>query len=145
MNHCVFIGNCVRDLEVTQTSSGVSVCKFDIAVNRKFPDANGVRQVDYLTIITWRQLAENCAKFLRKGKKCCVIGALQVRDYETKNGEKRRAVEIVADEVEFLSPKEQDEQPEQGKFAPVPSGFFDKSKPRKPLSQLEPADEEDPF
>lgn len=109
MNKWVGIGNLTRDPELSTTPSGVSVCKFSIAVNRNYTDANGERGCDFINVVVWRQAGENCAKYLRKGKKVCVVGSIQTRSYENSNGEKRSVVEVVAEDVEFLSPKDDDD------------------------------------
>ena len=105
MNKVILIGNLSKDPELSTTTSGISVCKFDIAVQRRF-ETNGARETDFFKIIAWRGLADNCGKFLSKGKKAAVVGSLQTRTYCDKDGVKRYVTEIVADEVEFLSPKQ---------------------------------------
>ncbi|MCL2599376.1 MAG: single-stranded DNA-binding protein [Firmicutes bacterium] len=106
MNKIMLIGNLTRDPELTTTpNTGVSLCRFGIAVNDRFTDANGEQKVNFFDVITWRGLADNCQKFLQKGNKVCVVGRLEIRDYEGKDGIKRKAVEVVADDVEFLTPK----------------------------------------
>jgi len=102
MNRAVIIGNLTRDPELRTTPQGISVCSFTVAVNRGFGDK---KDVDFIPIVTWRALAENCAKFLAKGRKVGVSGRIQVRSYDTNNGERRYVTEIVADDVEFLTPK----------------------------------------
>ena len=103
MNQFYGIGNLVRDPEVKTTNAGIKVCNFTIAINRRMKN-NGEQQTDYLNIVAWRQLAELCEKYLIKGKKVAVIGSIQVRNYEDKNGVKRTSWDILADEIEFLSP-----------------------------------------
>jgi single-strand DNA-binding protein len=105
MNKVVLIGNLTRDPELSKIPSGISVCKFSIAVNRKFANADGQRDTDFFNITTWRGLGENCAKFLKKGNKVCVIGQIQTRIYE-QDGVKKYVTDIIADEVEFLTPKD---------------------------------------
>lgn len=107
MNKVVLIGNLVRDPEVRATQSGISVCNFTVAVNRRFKKENGEQETDFLNVIAWRQLAELCGKYLAKGRKVAVTGSIQTRQYEAKDGSKRTAWDIVADEVEFLSPQSQ--------------------------------------
>lgn len=107
MNKVVLIGNLVRDPEVRATQSGISVCNFTVAVNRRFKKENGEQETDYLNVIAWRQLAELCGKYLAKGRKVAVMGSIQTRTYEAKDGSKRTAWDIVADEVEFLTPQNQ--------------------------------------
>ena len=110
MNKVVLIGNLTRDPELSTTPSGVSVCKFSLAVSRRFTDKDGNRDVDFFNIIAWRGLGENAHKWLRKGKKAAVVGSIQTRSYEDKDGNKRTVTEIIADEIEFLSPVEASEQ-----------------------------------
>lgn len=104
MNKVYLIGNLTRDPEMRATQSGVSVCNFSIAVNRRVRDAQGNQQTDYFNIVAWRQLADLCGKFLMKGKKVAIVGSIQTRTYEAQDGSKRTAFDIVADEVEFLTP-----------------------------------------
>ncbi len=103
MNKIILIGNLTKDPEITTTSNGVSVCKFTIAVQRKFANSEGGRDADFLNVVTWRGLAENCHKFLKKGSKVGVVGSVQVRNYDAQDGTKRYVTEVVAEEVEFLS------------------------------------------
>lgn len=99
MNKVFLIGNLTRDPEGGTTQSGISYSRFSLAVNRRFSSTN---EVDFLNIVCWRGLADNCNKMLTKGRKVAVSGSIQVRNYETQSGEKRTAVDIIADEVEFL-------------------------------------------
>lgn len=108
MNKVFLIGNLTKDPEMRSTQSGVPVCNFTIAVNRRFRNQQtGQRETDFLNVIAWRQLAELCAKYLAKGRKVAVTGSIQTRTYEAKDGSKRTAWDIVAGEVEFLSPQNQ--------------------------------------
>ena len=104
MNKVFLIGNLTRDPEMRSTQSGVPVCNFSIAVNRRFRNAQtGQQETDFLNIVAWRQLAELCGRYLTKGRKVAVTGSIQTRTYEAQDGSKRSAFDIVADEVEFLS------------------------------------------
>lgn len=107
MNKIVLIGNLTNDPETRATPSGVSVTQFTIAVNRRFPAADGNKFTDFFRIQAWRGLADTCAKFLNKGKKVAVLGELQARLYEAKDGKTRMSLDVSADEVEFLSPKDE--------------------------------------
>ena len=104
INHVVLLGYLGNDPELRYTQSGTAVCNFRLAVNRPpqrdAPDSEG--QVDWLTIICWTKLAENCAKYLGKGSQCAVEGRVQSRTWETQSGDKRYAVEINARNVQFL-------------------------------------------
>lgn len=102
MNKIFLIGRLTKEPDTRSTTNGVAVCTFTLAVDRKFKDANGNKEADFLSIVTWRKTAELCTQYLRKGSQVAVIGSLQVRTYE-KDGQKRYITEIVADEVEFLS------------------------------------------
>lgn len=106
MNKVYLIGNLTRDPEMRSTTTGVPVCNFSIAVNRRFKDAQtGKQETDFFNIVAWRQLAELCGKFLMKGKKVAVVGSIQTSTYEDKTtGKKCTSWNIVADEVEFLTP-----------------------------------------
>lgn len=111
MNKVILIGNLTRDVELSSTPSGTSYAKFSLAVNRNFTNSEGTREADYLNIIAWRDLAERCAQYLAKGKKVCVVGMLQTRSYEANDGSgKRYVTEVVASEVEFLTPKSESQQ-----------------------------------
>lgn len=103
MNKVYLIGNLTRDTELSETSTGVPFCRFSIAVNRAFAGADGNREADFFNITVWRNQAENCGKYLKKGSKIAIVGSLQNRTYEDKDGNKRTVTEIVANEVEFLS------------------------------------------
>lgn len=107
MNKVFLIGNLTKDPEMRSTQSGVAVCNFAIAVNRRFKNANGEQETDFLNVIAWRQLAELCGKYLVKGRKVAVTGSIQTRTYEAKDGSKRTAWDIVADEVEILTTQNQ--------------------------------------
>lgn len=102
------IGNLTKDPDVRSTGSGVSVCSFRIAVTRRFGGQSGERVSDFFDVVAWRNLAELCGKYLAKGRKVAVIGELQTRTYDAKDGTKRYVTEIIADEVEFLSPRSQE-------------------------------------
>lgn len=105
MNRVILTGNLTRDPELRITGNGVSVCNFSIAVNRRFKNAQtGQQETDFLNVIAWRQLGELCGKFLMKGKKVAVVGSIQTRSYEARDGSKKTAWDIIADEVEFLTP-----------------------------------------
>lgn len=111
MNKCILIGNLTKDPELTTTSNGVAVCRFSLAVSRRYSNSEGERETDFLNIVVWRNLGENCHKFLKKGSKVGVVGNIQSRSYDATDGSKRYVTEIVAEEVEFLSTRNTDEQP----------------------------------
>ena len=107
MNKAILVGNLTRDPELRATASGISVCTFTVAVNRRVSrdaQAQGQRDADFIPIVTWRGLADNCARYLAKGRKVAVIGSIQTRSYDAQDGSKRYVTEVVADDVEFLTP-----------------------------------------
>jgi single stranded DNA-binding protein (ssb) len=106
MNKIFLIGNLTGDPELRTTPNGVNVCTMNIAVNRRFAGGRDDRQTDFFRISAWRQLGETCSRFLSKGKKIAVVGELTARTYEAKDGTTRVSLEVTADEVEFLSPRE---------------------------------------
>ena len=108
MNKVYLIGNLTRDPELAETGSGIKVCRFSIAVNRTYRSSDGERQTDFFNITVWSNQAENCGRYLKKGSKVAVVGRLQNRSYEDKDGVKRNVTDIVADEVEFLSTRSAD-------------------------------------
>jgi len=104
MNKAFLVGNLTRDPELRTTAGGVSVCTFTLAINRRFTNQEGVREADFINVVAWRQLAEICARYLSKGRKAAVVGTIQTRSYDAQDGTKRHVTEVVADDVEFLSP-----------------------------------------
>lgn len=123
MNRITLIGNLTRDPELSETQSGIAVCRFAIAVNRR-RTSEGEPQTDFFNVTAWRGLAESVARYCKKGNKVAVTGSVQIRTYEGNDGVKRTSVDVVADEVEFLSPKAQDGA-EEPKKKPVLEPFED--------------------
>lgn len=111
MNKLTIIGNLTRDPELRTTPSGVNVCSFTVAVNRR-NSRDGEPQADYFEVTAWRERGEICAKYLAKGRKVCVIGAVSVTTYTGNDGTTRAKMRVTADEVEFLSSGIQSEKPE---------------------------------
>ncbi|MBR4002840.1 MAG: single-stranded DNA-binding protein [Clostridia bacterium] len=107
MNKSILIGNLTRDPEFSTTNSGVNYCKFTLAVPRKYSNEAGERETDFINIVVWRTQAENCHKYLKKGNKAGVVGSIQTRSYEAQDGTKRYVTEVVAEEVEFLNTRNQ--------------------------------------
>ena len=120
MNKIFIIGNLCRDPELRSTQAGIPVCTFTVAVNRRKAGAEaGQPEADFFRVTTWRQMAENCNRFLAKGRKVGVTGSLNLNQYKDSNGLPRYSMEVQADEVEFLSPKDAAEQPK-----PPAEGFI---------------------
>lgn len=138
MNKCILIGNLANDPESRTTQSGVMQCSFRLAVQRRFANASGQREADFLPVICWRQTAENCAKYLFKGRKVAVEGSIQTRSYDAQDGSKRYVTEIIADNVEFLGGAEKGAQPGAQNTAAAPT-----QKPPRQMGFTE-IDEDDP-
>jgi single-strand DNA-binding protein len=102
VNKAILIGNLTRDPEMRTGASGVPVCTFTLAINRRFANKQGVREADFINIVTFKQKAELCARYLTKGRKVAVEGSIQTRSYDAQDGTKRHVTEVVADEVEFI-------------------------------------------
>ena len=113
------IGNLTKDPELRSTQSGIPVCSFTVAVNRRGqgPEA-GQQEADFVRVTTWRGLAENCSRFLAKGRKVGLTGTLTLQNYTGNDGQTRYSLEVQADEVEFLSPREARQDAPEG-FVPV--------------------------
>lgn len=129
MNKIILIGNLTKDPELTTTNSGVSICRFTLAVQRKFQNADGEREVDFINVVVWRTQAENCHKYLKKGSKCAVVGRLQITSYETSDGSRRYATDVVAEEIEFLSTNKNSEDKSKDQIQPELEPIDDDSLP----------------
>lgn len=104
MNRALLIGRLTKDPELRATGSGIAVCTFTIAVDRRFTNKETqTREADFIPIVVWRAQAENCAKYLHKGSQAAICGSIQTRSYDAPDGSKRYITEVVADEVQFLS------------------------------------------
>ena len=143
MNKAILIGNLTRDPEVRTTGSGVSVCTFTIAVNRRFANQQGVREADFINIVAWRQTAELCGRYLAKGRKVAVVGSIQTRSYDAQDGSKRYVTEVVADEVEFISGPQDGARPVRSDDIPLPPEPMDNGSRAGMMDEVD--DDELPF
>ncbi|MGI6702367.1 MAG: single-stranded DNA-binding protein [Christensenellales bacterium] len=132
MNKVFLIGNLTRDPEAATTQSGINYCRFTIGVTRRM---SRDKDTDFINIIVWRGLADNCVKYLNKGSKVAVCGSIQTGSYE-KDGQKRYTTDIVADEVQFLSTRNYND-----------SGFSQVEPPSRTayISEMKAVDEDLPF
>ena len=135
INRVVLVGNLTRDPELRHTPSGMAVCSLRLAVNSRRKDETGqwTEKPNYFSITVWGQQGENCAQYLSKGRPIAVDGRLEWREWQDQNGNKRQAVDIIAESVQFLGSREGGEngarfQPQSdvpadtGDFAPAPAG-----------------------
>ena len=145
MNKVILIGNLTRDPELTTTPSGVSVCRFGLAVNHT---RGGERQTDFYNVTAWRTLGERVAQYLSKGLKAAVVGSIELREYTDNQGNKRFSADVIADEVEFLTPKnaQSGDGEEQGAAAPrTYSSQSSAAARKKPVLQSFEDDSDIPF
>ena len=143
MNKVFLIGNLTRDPELTETSNGIKICRFGLAVGRNYAGADGERQMDFFNCVAWRGLGETVARYAKKGNKVAVSGSIELRNYEDGQGVKRTGIDIVCQDVEFLSPRQSDEsgsesrQPSDYVAPPRQQSVFGDKKP-----QLQPFDDD---
>jgi single-strand DNA-binding protein len=139
MQKLFIIGNLTRDPELRSTRDGTPVCSFTVAVNRRQKSAEaGKPDADFFRVTAWRALGESCAKYLAKGRKVAVTGSVSVNTYTAQDGSTRASMEVVADDVEFLSPKSE--------FSPGTVGAIDAAAKRDQQTGLERVENEElPF
>ena len=106
MNKVILIGNLANDPESRTTQSGIAQCSFRLAVQRRFKNASGEREADFLPVVCWRQTAEFAQRYLAKGRKVAVEGSIQTRSYDAQDGSRRYVTEIIADSVEAVGGRE---------------------------------------
>ncbi len=127
MNKLNIVGNLVRDPETRITQNGITVCSFTVAVNRRHRE--GQPEADFFRVSAWRQLGENCQKYLAKGRKVAVSGSVSVSAYKDSSGQARAQLEVTADDVEFLTPKGEAtapyEPPTPNAVTSAPSGYVE--------------------
>lgn len=116
LNHVVLIGRLARDPELRHTESGTAVANFTLAVDRR-PRPDGTKEADFIRIVAWGKQGENCSNYLAKGRLVAVDGHLQVRSYQGQDGQSYTVAEVVAENVQFLSPRSA----AAGEPAPAPS------------------------
>ena len=118
LNTAVLMGRLTADPEIRHTANNTAVTSFSLAVERSYKKTNEDREVDFIDIVAWRSTAEFVCKFFRKGQLVAVQGSIQTRSYQDKEGNKRKAFEIVADNVYFAEPKRD------SSSAPPPTGSY---------------------
>ena len=106
MNKVFLIGNLTRDPEFRETPSGVPMCRFTIAVNRNYKNADGERQTDFFNCTAWRVTAETISRYTKKGNKVAVTGSIELREYEDNQGARRTAVDVIVQDCEMLTPRD---------------------------------------
>ena len=119
MNRVTIIGNLVKDPTSRTTPSGKDVTNFTVAVNRRQKDASGNNVADFFKIAAWGELGKSCQQYLAKGRKVAVVGPVSVSTYQAQDGSTKANLDVMAQEVEFLSPRENGG--ENAQSAPAPA------------------------
>lgn len=122
INNAVIMGRLTADPELRTTGNGIGVCGFTVAVDRNYRPEGEERQTDFINVVAWRKTADFVSRYFRKGQMIAVQGSIQTRNYEDRNGNKRTAVEIVADNISFCGSKAETGAGGQNAGAPAPSG-----------------------
>jgi len=104
MNKLFIVGNLTRDPDLRVTQSGLDVCSFTVAVNRRRREGQQ-QEADFFRVTAWREMGKNCKQYLAKGRKVAVTGSVSVSTYQAQDGSTRAQLEVTADDVEFLTPK----------------------------------------
>lgn len=150
MNKTIIIGNLTKDVETRTTQNGKTTSNFTVAVQRNYKNGDGEREADFIPVVAWGTTAEICSKYLDKGKKVAVSGRIQTRSYDAQDGSKRYVTELVADEVQLLTPQSTDsnsnssQKPntknnnQQNSSRPKPNEY-------EPMADMSEIDEEMPF
>ena len=137
MNKAVIIGNLTKDPEAVTTQSGKTKVNFTVAVQRRTPNQQGVREADFIPCVAWNQTGEFVNKYFTKGKKIAVVGSIQTRTYDAQDGTKRYVTEVLVSEVEFVTPNENRQEAQPQAEAPVEEA--------RPTQMVETEDDELPF
>ena len=111
MNKVQLVGRLTKDIEIKLTANQTQYCQFTVAVDRRFKDANGQRQADFINCIAWKQTAAFIQKYFKKGSRIGLAGSIQTRSYDDQNGQKHFITEVVIDEAEFVESNNNSAQP----------------------------------
>ena len=148
LNKTILMGRLTADPELRRTQNNTSVTSFTLAVDRDYKSQNGDKETDFIDVVAWRFTADFVAKWFKKGMLVAVAGRIQTRSYEDRQGNKRKAVEVVAEEVHFAEPK-RESQPQSNNYrntAPAPSSLpFDFGSGVDEFRELSDDDGELPF
>lgn len=144
LNKVILAGRLTADPELKQTTSGISVVSFTIAVNRKYSKEQ--QQPDWISVIAWRQTAEFISRYFKKGSAICIVGAIQTRSWQDQQGQKRYATEVVADEAMFVDSKSDNQPAANGTSVPGAIGYVPEAyASTAPKFEEIPPDEDLPF
>lgn len=121
MNQCQLVGNITRDPEYRTLQSGVTCCQFTVACQRRFKNANGGYDADFISCVAWRQTADFIHRYFIKGNKIGLTGTLQTRSYDAQDGSKRYVTEVLVENVEFVAPRSDSGGSSYGQPTPPPA------------------------
>ena len=148
MNKVELVGRLTKDPEIRLTANQTQFCQFTVAVDRKFKDANGQRQADFISCLAWKNTAVLIQKYFKKGNRIGLVGSIQTRNYEDYNGQKKYITEVIVDEVEFVESQNtnqvQNSAPVPEPQAPVVSQNVAPVAPTAPVQQTQVVDDEVP-
>ena len=144
LNKVVLGGRLTADAELKQTPSGTAVCKFSLAINRKY-SKEGEQSTDFINCRAWRGTAEFIAKYFRKGSAICVFGSLQTRNWKDKDGNSRSVTEVVVDEAMFVDGKNDAQATETGQMSYIPEAYQPSEKANPDSEAREDAEDDLPF
>ena len=113
MNKCELVGRLTKEPEIKLTPNQTTYCNFTIAVDRRFKDADGKRQADFINCVAWKQTATFIKNYFHKGDRIGIVGAIQTRTYDDKDGVRQFVTEVLADEAEFVESQTQKEEPQE--------------------------------
>lgn len=116
MNKVILVGRLTKDPEIRYTQAGKAIASFTLAVDRYRSQAQAEKTADFIPIVAWEKLAETCGNYLTKGTRVLVEGRLQIRSYETNEGQKRWVTEVVISDMEFLEKKSAAQSSDSGRF-----------------------------
>ena len=131
MNKVFLIGRLTRDPELRYTGNNTAVASFTIAVNRTYTNQAGEREADFIPVVVWRRQAESVKNYLSQGSQVAVEGRIQVRNYDDQNGQRRYVTEVIADSVEFIGSKRDNNQPRE-------TNNYSNQQPSTPATSSEP-------
>ena len=125
MNKAILVGRMVKDPELRTAANGTSVCSFTVAVNRRFKNADGGYDADFINCVAWKNTSEFIGKYFKKGQQIALVGSIQTRNYDGKDGKKVYVTEVAVDEAYFVGDKEKTAEnpntmPDNGGFVPAP-------------------------
>ena len=140
MNKVELIGRLTKEPEIKLTSNQTQYCNFTVAVDRRFKDANGQRQADFINCVAWKNTAVFIQKYFHKGNKIGLIGSIQTRSYDDQNGQKHFVTEVIADEVEFVESQQSAQPAPQPATAPNETAVTADTSAPAPEPQSEPAE-----